>query len=138
MPIRTSVTLIAAFIAPVLVAEQPAGTQSDPLAARFVLDVGGFFPALKTTARLDSPTLGRGTEISLENDLDLSDREFLGFAQFTARLSRRWRTQAGGRLATTRSRRKTCGSTSRRITAIEASAWARAASDNSRSLSARR
>jgi hypothetical protein len=36
---------------------------------KFRLDLGGFFQQFTTTIRLDSSTLGRGTEINLEDDL---------------------------------------------------------------------
>jgi hypothetical protein len=39
---------------------------------RFRLDLGGFFQKFTTTIRVDSATLGRGTEISLEDDLGIS------------------------------------------------------------------
>jgi len=74
-------------------ADDPVAGAPPALASRFTIEVGGYLPTLSTTARLDSPTLGRGTDIDFEDDLDLSEREFLGFAQFTARLSRSWRLQ---------------------------------------------
>jgi hypothetical protein len=42
---------------------------------RFRLDLGGFFQTFTTTIRLDSATLGRGTEIKLEDDLGLSSNQ---------------------------------------------------------------
>jgi hypothetical protein len=39
---------------------------------RFRLDLGGFFQQFTTTIRLDSEKYGRGTEVSLEDDLGIS------------------------------------------------------------------
>jgi hypothetical protein len=89
----TVVLLGLAGSCPLWAQEESAAAGPDLLSSRFMLDVGGFFPSLTTKARLDSPTLGRGTEISFEDDLDFSDRETLAFGQFTARLSTRWRVQ---------------------------------------------
>lgn len=42
---------------------------------RFRLDLGGFFQNFDTTVRLDSPSLGEGTEIDFENDLGQADHQ---------------------------------------------------------------
>jgi hypothetical protein len=88
-----TVILLALGSSVALSAEEAVPVAFESLSSRFMLDVGGFFPTLSTKARLDSPTLGRGTEISFEDDLDFSDREALVFGQFTARLATRWRLQ---------------------------------------------
>ncbi len=40
---------------------------------RFRMELGAFLQSFETTLRLDSETLGKGTEINLENDLGLLD-----------------------------------------------------------------
>jgi hypothetical protein len=59
---------------------------------RFRLDVGGFFQKFDTTLRIDNPTTGRGTEISLEDDLG-QDSDQVNF-----RADGYWRFGRHGRL----------------------------------------
>jgi len=42
---------------------------------RFRIDVGGFFQKFETTIRVDSPTTGLGTEVGLEDDLNLESNQ---------------------------------------------------------------
>lgn len=59
---------------------------------RFRLDVGGFFQSFTTTVRIDSETYGKGTEISLEDDLGLDSN------QTNFRADGYWRFGRHGRL----------------------------------------
>lgn len=59
---------------------------------RLRLDVGGFFQKFETTIRIDSTTLGRGTEVALEDDLGLDANQ----ANFRA--DGYWRFGRHGRL----------------------------------------
>lgn len=62
------------------------------LGARVYLDVGGFVPAIDTRLRIDS-SIGQGTEIDLEDDLDFEDRPALPYALLNLRLGERWRIE---------------------------------------------
>ncbi|MBK8595498.1 MAG: hypothetical protein IPN83_07900 [Holophagales bacterium] len=59
---------------------------------RLRLDVGGFFQKFTTTIRVDSATYGRGTEISLEDDLGIDSN------QSNFRADGYWRFGRHGRL----------------------------------------
>jgi hypothetical protein len=54
---------------------------------------GAFFPAFDTKLRVDSASIGEGTDIDLENDLDFNDRET------TYRLGGYWRFLSRHRIA---------------------------------------
>ena len=64
--------ILAAASAVLVLAAAPASAQSyadvKGMDERFRLDLGGFFQQFDTTLRLDSTTLGRGTEINMEDD----------------------------------------------------------------------
>ena len=59
----------------------------------FTLEVGAYAPTVKTTARLDSATLGAGTSISFEDDLGLDDRKIQAAILGRLRLGERWRIE---------------------------------------------
>ena len=71
----------AAALALVLCAPQAVSQSSSDWVAvkgmdeRFRLDIGGFFQNFTTTVRVDSEKYGRGTEVSLEDDLGLSSNQ---------------------------------------------------------------
>jgi hypothetical protein len=52
-----------------------------------------FYPAINSTARLDSSTRGRGVTVNFEQDLDLSGREGTSYLTLGMRLGDRWRLQ---------------------------------------------
>ncbi|HXV10187.1 MAG TPA: outer membrane beta-barrel protein [Burkholderiales bacterium] len=60
---------------------------------KWYLQLGAYWPTVDTTARLDSTTLGRGTEISFEDELGLDDREALGSLLASVRLGERWKIE---------------------------------------------
>ncbi|MDX1440557.1 MAG: hypothetical protein R3284_11715 [Rubricoccaceae bacterium] len=55
--------------------------------------LGVFYPTVDTSARLDSSTLQRGTEIDFEGDLALDDRKALGSIFGSVRLGEKWRIE---------------------------------------------
>jgi hypothetical protein len=57
------------------------------------IEIGGFYPAISTTIRLDSATREAGTKVKFEDDLDFSDRKFLPSFLATWRISDRWLVQ---------------------------------------------
>jgi hypothetical protein len=59
----------------------------------FYFEGGAFFPAFETKLRVDSASIGEGTDIDLENDLDFNDRET------TYRLGGYWRFLSRHRIA---------------------------------------
>ena len=67
--------LIVWILAPVLYAQQDQAVNQETQKWRrkpaFNLKFGSYFPSLETTLRIDSDTLGRGTEIDLEDVLKL-------------------------------------------------------------------
>ncbi len=75
-PVFSIVLILAIWIlAPVLHAQEDQGDTQDTQKWRrkpaFNLKFGSYFPSLETTLRIDSETLGRGTEINLEDILQL-------------------------------------------------------------------
>ena len=71
-----SVALAGALFTPLI-----AAAQGDLAQPRFAFRLGGqVFSSFSTTLRLDSETLGRGTEISLEDDVGLEERLNVGRA----------------------------------------------------------
>jgi len=60
---------------------------------RWYLQLAAYWPKVETTARLDSTTLGRGTELNFEDDLGLKDREVLGAILASVRLGERWKIE---------------------------------------------
>jgi len=75
--------LLLCLTAGVASAQKEWGSSLD---SRFVIDLQGYWPDVNTTIRLDSKTLGLGTEISFEDDLALSDREALPAFGFSWRI----------------------------------------------------
>ncbi len=71
---RTSLTIVAALFLSGSAAAQwgPSYAAVKGMDETFRIDVGGFFQKFDTTLRLDSPSLGTGTEVSLEDDLGQS------------------------------------------------------------------
>lgn len=68
----------------------PAYAASDPWGdSPFTLQLGGFRADADTTVRLDSNTLGRGTELNLENDLGIKDSKTLPEFSFLWRINPR-------------------------------------------------
>jgi len=59
------------------------------LDSRFRINLQGFWPDVNTVIRLDSKTLGIGTELNFEDDLGLSDRETLPAFDFIWRIKPR-------------------------------------------------
>jgi len=87
--------LAAIGAAAVITLASPAAAQSygdvKGMDERFRLDLGGFFQKFDTTLRLDSATLGQGTEINLEDDLGQESNKT------TFRASGYWRFGRHGR-----------------------------------------
>src|SRR5688572_23609095 len=68
----------------------PAYAASDPWGdSPFTLQLGGFRADTDTTVRLDSTTLGRGTEINFENVLGVDDSKTLPEFSFLWRINPR-------------------------------------------------
>lgn len=61
---------------------------------RWYFQLSLFYPDVSTTARLDSSTSGRGTEVDFEDDLDLTDRKALGAILGSVRLGEKWKIEA--------------------------------------------
>lgn len=72
---------------------QPTWAVNPGLQDGFTLEVGAYAPTVKTTARLDSVTLGTGTSISFEDDLGLDDRKIQAAVLGRLRLGERWRIE---------------------------------------------
>lgn len=72
---------------------QETWTVNPGLQDGFTLEVGAYAPTVKTTARLDSATLGAGTSISFEDDLGLDDRKVQASILGKLRLGERWRLE---------------------------------------------
>jgi hypothetical protein len=62
---------------------------------RFSIELGVFLEAFETTVRLDSETLGKGTEIDVENDLGLSTDQNNFRFDGTFRITRKQRLEFG-------------------------------------------
>lgn len=58
----------------------------------FYLNVGGYWPSIDTTIRVDGAS-GVGTGINLEDDLNFQDRSVLPFALLNLRLGERWHVE---------------------------------------------
>ena len=68
----------------------PTHAASDPWGdSPFTVQLGGFRADVETTVRLDSTTLGRGTEINFENDLGVKDSKTLPEFSFLWRINPR-------------------------------------------------
>ena len=68
----------------------PAYAASDPWGdSPFTLQLGGFRADTDTTVRLDSTTLGRGTELNFEDDLGIKDSKTLPEFSFLWRINPR-------------------------------------------------
>ena len=82
-----SIFLIAATLSLPVLADH--GDNASGMSDRFSLNFGGFITDNGTDFRLDSDTLGRGTKLSLEDDLALDDSQTVtrvdGYYRFTHR-----------------------------------------------------
>lgn len=95
-PLRTTVAsglaLLGIFASGFAVGQE-TWTVNPGLQDGFTLEVGAYAPNVKTNARLDSATLGRGTSISFEDDLGLDDSEIQPAILGRLRLGERWRIE---------------------------------------------
>src|SRR6185503_7312218 len=64
------------------------------LTDRFTIQIGAYAPQADTTAFLNSSTLARGTSISFEDDLNLTDRKTVPAILGSWRLGEKWRLEA--------------------------------------------
>lgn len=85
--------LLLALGAPGLAAAQ-AGGGHPALQDRWSLQLGLYSPKVSTEAFLNSSTLARGTSVSFEDDLNLTDRKALPAILGAVRLGERWRIEA--------------------------------------------
>lgn len=60
---------------------------------RFSIQIGAYAPQADTTAFLNSSTLARGTSISFEDDLNLTDRKTVPAILGSWRIAERWRLE---------------------------------------------
>ena len=88
-----SALALVGLLASGLALAQETWTVNPGLQDGFTLEVGAYAPEVKTNARLDSVTLGRGTSISFEDDLGLDDREIQVSVLGKLRLGERWRIE---------------------------------------------
>jgi opacity protein-like surface antigen len=86
-------TGIGLLISLPLHAQETAQAIHPKLEKRFLFDLGVYQPALNTSVRVDGSG-GRGTEITLEDDLAFQERPTTPFALMTLRLGERWRIEA--------------------------------------------
>lgn len=90
--VRAGLTLVGLFTSGLALAQE-TWTVNPGLQDGFTLEVGAYAPEVKTNARLDSATLGRGTSISFEDDLGLDDRKIQASVLGRLRLGDRWRVE---------------------------------------------
>jgi len=90
-PIKTVTLLILVIAAQNSFAENPVGIGKD----KYNVNIGYFLPAVSTKLRADSVTLGRGTEINLEDDLGLDSNQNTGIVNAYVRLAQRHRVGLG-------------------------------------------
>ena len=64
------------------------------LTDRFTIQIGAYAPQADTTAFLNSSTLARGTSISFEDDLNLTDRKTVPAILGSWRFGEKWRVEA--------------------------------------------
>ncbi len=84
--------LLGIFLSGLASGQQANWTVHPGLQDRWTLEIGAYFPTVKTTAHLDS-TLGRGTSIDFEEDLGLDDRKTNAAILGRLRLGERWRIE---------------------------------------------
>ena len=90
--IGSGLALLGIFASGLAIGQQ-TWTVNPGLQDGFTLEVGAYAPTVKTTARLDSATLGAGTSISFEDDLGLDDRKVQAAILGRLRLGERWRIE---------------------------------------------
>ncbi|MGZ8993083.1 MAG: outer membrane beta-barrel protein [Burkholderiaceae bacterium] len=90
--IGSGLALVGLFASGLALAQE-TWTVNPGLHDGFTLEVGAYAPEVKTTARLDSATLGTGTSISFEDDLGLDDRKIQATVLGKLRLGERWRVE---------------------------------------------
>ena len=87
-----------ALIALGFLVSSPAAAQQSgvhpALQDRFTIQIGAYAPQVDTTAFLNSSALARGTSISFEEDLNLTDRKTVPAILGSLRLGERWRIEA--------------------------------------------
>jgi hypothetical protein len=88
-----SLVLSTAVVAAALLAGGDAGA-SEPLFERFNLKIEGSWVALDTRVRLDSKTLGKGTTLSFEDDLNLDSDTIIPSVAFEWQVGRKHRLAA--------------------------------------------
>lgn len=74
--------------------QEPDRSAHPALQDRWALELGAYMPKIKTSVTLNNATLGRGTSLSFEDELGLSDREVMGTFLARMRLGERWRLEA--------------------------------------------
>ena len=90
--VGSGLALVGLFTSGLALAQE-TWTVNPGLQDAFTLEVGAYAPEVKTNARLDSATLGRGTSISFEDDLGLDDRKIQAAVLGRLRLGDRWRIE---------------------------------------------
>jgi len=92
--VATGMALTGILLSGPAAGQEASGTVHPGLQDRWTLEIGLYAPTVKTSARLDSPTLGIGTAVSFEDNLGLTDRETMGTFLGRVRLGERWRIEA--------------------------------------------
>lgn len=83
---------VLCFLASGIAAAQQSGAHPG-LQDRFTIQIGAYAPNADTTAYLNSSALARGTSISFEEDLNLTDRKTVPAILASLRLGERWRVE---------------------------------------------
>jgi opacity protein-like surface antigen len=86
--------LVGIFLSGLAAGQEANWTVNPGLQNRWTLEIGAYAPTLKTTANLDSTTLGVGTSVNFEEDLGLDDRKVNATVLGRVRLGERWRIEA--------------------------------------------
>jgi hypothetical protein len=90
------VIVVSALFPPASSSVWAADAESHPkLGNRFYLDVGGYWPSMKTSISVDG-ALGKNPAVSLEDDLSFDERPALPYALMNVRLGERWRLELEG------------------------------------------
>ena len=87
-------TLKARFVATAMLAGLSAAASAEQPQDRFWAGLEYFYPTVSTTARFDATATARpGTTISLEDELDLTDRKGTPYLDLGMRLGENWRIE---------------------------------------------
>ena len=91
--IGAGMALLGIFVSSLAAGQEASWKVHPGLVDQWTFEVGAYIPTVKSTASLNSPTLGVGTTVNFEDDLDLADRDTLGQVLARVRLGERWRIE---------------------------------------------